>query len=119
MLGTSQDALNGQLGTSGYVAPAAAAPVSDGMAVTVKPATGSDPPKTLTLAKTATVGDLRKALGVNEAPRFVFMGKLLADDSKTLASYGDDAAGVVDRARRGERRRRGPEDAPPHPLEHR
>ena len=102
MLGTSQDALNGQLGTSGYVAPAAAAPVSDGMAVTVKPATGSDPPKTLTLAKTATVGDLRKALGVNEAPRFVFMGKLLADDSKTLASYGvADGLTVLQVAGRG------------------
>ena len=95
MLGTSQDALNGQLGTSGYVAPvtstpapAASAPVSDGMAVTVKPATGSAAPRTLAMSKTATVGDLRKALGVDSAPRFVFMGKLLADDSKTLASYG-------------------------------
>ena len=94
MLGTSQDALNGQLGTSGYVAPAASAPApappapGDAMAVTVKPATGSNPPKTLSLSKTATVGDLRKALGVDSAPRFVFMGKLLADDSKTLASYG-------------------------------
>ncbi len=96
MLGTSQDALNGQLGTSGYVAPATAASApapappapGDAMAVTVKPATGSNPPKTLSLSKTATVGDLRKALGVDSAPRFVFMGKLLADDSKTLASYG-------------------------------
>ena len=51
------------------------------MSVTVKPATGSNPPKTLSLSKTATVGDLRKALGVDSAPRFVFMGKLLADDS--------------------------------------
>ncbi len=110
MLGTSQDALNGQLGTSGYVAPAApatptpaaSAPVSDGMAVTVKPATGSDPPKTLSLAKTATVGDLRKALGVDSAPRFVFMGKLLADDSKTLASYGvADGLTVLQVAGRG------------------
>ena len=49
------------------------------MSVTVKPATGSNPPKTLSLSKTATVGDLRKALGVDSAPRFVFMGKLLAD----------------------------------------
>mmetsp|Transcript_3705 Transcript_3705/g.11358 ORF Transcript_3705/g.11358 Transcript_3705/m.11358 type:complete len:219 (-) Transcript_3705:681-1337(-) len=32
---------------------------------------------------------------------------------------GDDAAGRVHRARRGERRRRRPKDAPPHPLEHR
>ena len=57
MLGTSQDALNGQLGTSGYVAPsapatptpAASAPApappapGDAMSVTVKPATGSRP----------------------------------------------------------------------------
>merc|ERR1719281_1116643 len=104
MLGTSQDALNGQLGTSGYVAPAAPAPPApeDAMAVTVKPATGSDPPKTLSLSKTATFGDLRKALGVDSAPRFVFMGKLLADDSKTLASYGvADGLTVLQVAGRG------------------
>ena len=63
--------------------------------MTVKPATGSNPPKTLSLSKTATVGDLRKALGVDSAPRFVFMGKLLADDSKN--------AGVVRRRRRPHR----------------
>ena len=116
MLGTSQDALNGQLGTSGYVAPsapatptpAASAPApappapGDAMSVTVKPATGSNPPKTLSLSKTATVGDLRKALGVDSAPRFVFMGKLLADDSKTLASYGvADGLTVLQVAGRG------------------
>mmetsp|Transcript_3726 Transcript_3726/g.9175 ORF Transcript_3726/g.9175 Transcript_3726/m.9175 type:complete len:557 (+) Transcript_3726:193-1863(+) len=114
MLGTSQDALNGQLGTSGYVAPSAtpATPMpapappapapGDAMAVTVKPATGSNPPKTLSLSKTATVGDLRKVLGVDASPRFVFMGKLLADDSKTLASYGvADGLTVLQVAGRG------------------
>jgi ubiquilin len=110
MLGTSQDALNGQLGTSGYVAPATAASApapappapGDAMAVTVKPATGSAPPRTLAMSKTATVGDLRKALGVDSAPRFVFMGKLLADDSKTLASYGvADGLTVLQVAGRG------------------
>ena len=116
MLGTSQDALNGQLGTSGYVAPstpatptpAASAPApappapGDAMAVTVKPATGSAAPRTLAMSKTATVGDLRKALGVDSAPRFVFMGKLLADDSKTLASYGvADGLTVLQVAGRG------------------
>ena len=110
MLGTSQDALNGQLGTSGYVAPATAASApapappapGDAMAVTVKPATGSAAPRTLAMSKTATVGDLRKALGVDSAPRFVFMGKLLADDSKTLASYGvADGLTVLQVAGRG------------------
>ena len=43
------------------------------------------------------LNDLRKALGVASAPRFVFMGKLLADDSKTLASYGV-ADGLIEAA---------------------
>ena len=88
MLGTQQDALKGQLGTRGYVAPVAPSAVApaDAMSVTIKPATGNAAQRTLSLAKTATVGDLRAALSVDATPRFVFMGKLLTDDAKTLAT---------------------------------
>ena len=35
-----------------------------------------------------TNADLRTALGVGAGPRFIFMGRLLSDDSKKLVEYG-------------------------------
>jgi len=117
MLGTQQDALNGQLGTRGYVAPVAPPAVApaDAMSVTIKPATGNAAQRTLSLAKTATVGDLRVALSVDATPRFVFMGKLLTDDAKTLQSYGvADGLTVLQVAGRGSPAA-SPTAAPPTP----
>ena len=48
----------------------------------------SDSTRSLSLAAASTVADLRTALGIGAGPRFIFMGRLLEDDSKTLVDYG-------------------------------
>ena len=94
MMASQQDALKNQLARGGGLIEAAApppppAPEGPTMTVTVKAAAaGGEGPKKLTVSATATVGDLRELLQVDGAPRFVFMGKLLKDDAKTLGSYG-------------------------------
>ena len=40
------------------------------------------------LAAASTVADLRTALGIGAGPRFIFMGRVLDDDAKTLVEYG-------------------------------
>ena len=61
--------------------------VADLLHITIKWAP-SDATRPLALAAAATVADLRTAMGVGAGPRFIFMGQLLADDSKTLVEYG-------------------------------
>ena len=48
----------------------------------------SDATRNLALVAASTVADLRTALGVGAGPRFIFMGRLLDDDSKKLVDYG-------------------------------
>ena len=48
----------------------------------------SDSPRSLMIPATSTVADLRTALGIGAGPRFVWMGRLLEDDSKSLVEYG-------------------------------
>ena len=45
----------------------------------------------LTIPATSTVADLRTALGVGAGPRFVFLGRMLDDDSKNLVEYGAES----------------------------
>ena len=61
--------------------------VTDLLMITIKWAP-SDSTRPLTIPATSTVADLRTALGVGAGPRFVFLGQLLDDDSKTLVEYG-------------------------------
>ena len=48
----------------------------------------SDSPRSLMIPATSTVADLRTALGIGAGPRFVWMGRLLDDDTKSLVEYG-------------------------------
>ena len=61
--------------------------VTDLLMITIKWAP-SDSTRPLTIPATSTVADLRTALGVGAGPRFVFLGRMLDDDSKTLVEYG-------------------------------
>ena len=61
--------------------------VTDLLMITIKWAP-SDSTRQLTIPATSTVADLRTALGVGAGPRFVFLGQMLDDDSKTLVEYG-------------------------------
>ena len=63
------------------------------MSITIKWA-ASDESRPLIIAATSTVADLRGVLGTGAGPRFVFMGRLLDDDAKTLMEYGV-AAGLA------------------------
>ena len=91
ILGNVQDALNGSLEKNGGLV----GPKGETMTLTVKAASGSAAPTSVTLPKTATVGALRAAVNVDAKPRFVFMGKLLADDSKPLSDYGVTKDGLT------------------------
>ena len=48
----------------------------------------SDSPRSIMIPATSTVADLRTALGIGAGPRFVWMGRLLDDDTKSLVEYG-------------------------------
>ena len=48
----------------------------------------SDSPRSIMIPATSTVADLRTALGIGAGPRFVWMGRLLDDDAKSLVEYG-------------------------------
>ena len=61
--------------------------VTDLLMITIKFAP-SDSTRPLTIPATSTVADLRTALGIGAGPRFIFMGRVLDDDSKTLVEYG-------------------------------
>ena len=48
----------------------------------------SDATRSLVIPAASTVAVLRTALGLGAGPRFVFMGRILDDDFKTLVEYG-------------------------------
>ena len=48
----------------------------------------SDATRSLVIPAASTVAFLRTALGLGVGPRFVFMGRILDDDFKTLVEYG-------------------------------
>ena len=50
----------------------------------------SDSPRSIMIPATSTVADLRTALGIGAGPRFVWMGRLLDDDTKSLVEYGGE-----------------------------
>ena len=68
--------------------PAATGPRAAAPAMSVNVKSGDEGRTTVRVALTATVADLRSALGVDASPRFIFMGRILSDDAKTLTSYG-------------------------------
>ena len=56
----------------------------------------SDSPRSLMIPATSTVADLRTALGIGAGPRFVWMGRLLDDDTKSLVEYGvEDGQAII------------------------
>ena len=55
----------------------------------------SDSTRPLMIPAASTVADLRTALGIGAGPRFVFMGRILDDDAKTLVEYGVESGFTI------------------------